>query len=516
MPKVYLAGIDIGTTGAKAAIFDLEGTLLGSGYREYICSFPKPSWIEQDPRELVLEAMEASKEAISKANIDPSKIASVGFSTQRSCTIFVDKSGNLLRPMISWQDSRCGEEVNEIIEKITPEEFYKITGFPINTTWLLPKIMWTRKNEPGVWEKVYKVIQLQDFTLRAFGAEGYINDVPDAGLYGMWDTNKYEWSDKILDLFDIDKELLPVPTPSGTRVGAITKSVSEKSGFKEGTPICVGAGDQNSASTGTGVIYEGFAAVSMGTAGNANAFLENPFRDPAGKNMIVNNSIYGKWQIEGHQAGAAGVFRWFRDEFATYEKDQAAKAGKNVYRILDENIAKTPAGAKGLIFLPYLASATSPRWNINGRGVLAGLSFGHDKWSVARAFLEGITLEMKDILTFMINSGIKIEHIRIMGGATNSTLWNQLQSDMYGLEVSTLKVNDAAVMGAAIMGGAGVGIFKDIREGVGKMVKTDKKYSPGKDNSKLYNELYNIYCSIYESFEEKGIFDSLVKIQNKL
>jgi xylulokinase len=515
MTGKYLAGIDIGTTGSKAAIFDLKGNVLGSAYNEYECSYPKPNWIEQDPAQLVDTAMSAARKAIALSGIDPVKIASAGFSTQRSCAIFIDKSRKPLRPMISWQDSRCTEEIKDITEKISPKEFYDITGFPLNTTWVLPELLWVRKNEPKVWEKVFKLVQLQDFTLMSFGVDGFINDISDAGFSGMYDTNKFDWSDRILKLFEIDKDILPVPTPSGTKVGTISKYASEKSGFLEGMPICVGAGDQNCAATGAGVIYEGYASISMGTAGNANAFLNKPFRDPAGKNMVVNHSIFGKWQIEGHQAGAAGVFRWFRDEIATHEKEQASIANKNVYKILDEHIAKVPAGSKGLVFLPYLASSTAPRWNINARGVLAGLAFGHDKWSLARAFLEGITLEMKDILTSMINSGISIQNIKIMGGATNSPLWNQLQSDIYNMEVATLKVNDAAVLGAAILGGVGVGIFNDIREGVKNMVKIDKSYVPNKANSEIYNELYSIYCNIYESFEEKKVFEAIAKIQNR-
>ena len=515
MENKLLAGIDIGTTGAKAAIFDLKGNILGSGYREYQCTYPKPNWIEQDPDFLVSEAMNASKDAIYKSGINPNEIVSLGFSTQRSCANFIGKSGLLLRPMISWQDSRCSEEVLEIAEKILPEEYYRITGFPNNTTWLLPEILWVRKNEPAIWDKTYKIIQLQDFTLRAFGVEGYVNDISDAGFSGMWDTNKLQWSEKILKIFDIDKELLPTPAKSGTMVGNISRSAAEKSGFMEGMPICVGAGDQNSASTGAGVVYEGIASVSMGTAGNANAFIENAFRDPAGKSMVVNHSIYGKWQVEGHQAGAAGVFRWFRDEITALEKYKASELKSNVYELIDKKINDIPPGAKGLVFLPYLASATAPRWNVNARGVLAGLSFSHDKWCIGRAFIEGITMEMRDILTSMINSGIKIEHIRIMGGATNSDLWNQVQSDIYNLEVSTLKVKDAAVLGASIMGGVGIGIFKDIREGVAQMVKTDKKYTPDCKAVKIYNEIYSIYCKIYENFTENKVFSDIAKLQGK-
>ena len=514
MAEQYLAGIDIGTTGAKAAVFDLNGNIVASAYREYSCLYPKPKWIEQDPSILISEAMNAAKEAIEKSAINPKSIVSLSFSTQRSCTNFIDKSGKLLRPMISWQDSRCTEEIAEICKKITPTEFYNITGFPINTAWILPKLMWVRKNEPEVWKNTYKVIQLQDFTLKAFGADKYISDVPDAGFCGMWDTNKFDYSDKILKLFDINREMLSTPVPSGTKAGEITKSVALKSGFAEGTPICVGAGDQNSASTGAGVIYEGIASVSIGTAGNANAFLEHPFRDPLEKSMIVNHSIYGKWQIEGHQAGAAGVFKWFRDEIASLEKKEAIRLKKNVYKILDEKISKIPPGSKGLVFLPYFASAAAPRWDMDARGVLSGFTFGHDKWCVGRAFIEGITLEMKDIITSMKSSGVRIEHIRIMGGATNSPLWNQIQSNVYNLEIDTLKVTDAAVIGAAIMGGVGVGIFKDIREGVTQMVRIDKRYLPERENSKIYDELYKIYCKIYESFKEKGIFGDLARIQN--
>jgi xylulokinase len=132
---------------------------------------------------------------------------------------------------------------------------------------------------------------------------------------------------------------------------------------------------------------------------------------------------------------------------------------------------------------------------------------------MARAFLEGITLEMKDILTSLTSAGINIKNIRIMGGATNSEVWNQMQSDIYGLPVSTLKVTDAAVLGAAIMGGVGVGIFKDIKEGVEQMVHVDKTYEPSKKNISIYNSLYEIYCNTYESLDSGCVFKKISEIQ---
>ena len=224
----YLAGIDIGTTGAKAAIFDLEGNLMSSAYREYLCDFPKPGWVEQDCESIVNFAMEASSQAIQNGNINPSSIASLGISSQRCCTIFIDKSLNILRPMISWQDSRTAKEIEEMQEKISAKEFYDITGFPLSTTWMISKILWVKKNEPETYKKVFKILQLQDYALYKFGAEDFYNDVSDAGFFGAWDTTNFKWSEKILNLFDIDKSFLPEVKPSGTKIAEISREAAVK------------------------------------------------------------------------------------------------------------------------------------------------------------------------------------------------------------------------------------------------------------------------------------------------
>jgi len=231
--------------------------------------------------------------------------------------------------------------------------------------------------------------------------------------------------------------------------------------------------------------------------------------------MVVNHAIYGKWQLEGHQAGAAGVYRWFRDEIGRYEKYIALKDNKNVYELLNKLVEDTAAGSRGLVFLPFLASAASPRWNPDARGVLAGLAFAHDRGCIARAFIEGITLEMKDILRSLSTSGIIPENVIIQGGSTKSKIWNQIQSDMYDLPVKTLEFTDAAVMGAAIMAGVGSEIFTSIKEGSNKMVKVNEEYEPIAKNVEIYNELYEIYCKLYSSFEDNKIFEMIAKFQLK-
>jgi xylulokinase len=514
MGGMYLAGIDIGTTGAKSAIFDMKGSIIASGYREYPCSYPKANWVEQDPDLLVSSALSSAQEALERSGIAPKEICAVSLSAQRSCTIFVDSEGRPVRPMIGWQDARTTAELDDIRAVLSPDEFYRLTGLPQGTTWIISKVLWLRKNEPEVWRKVQRIVQLHDYALKALGADDYFEDIPDAVFFGFWDTDKLAWSDRLLKSFHIDRSKLPVPMPSGTAAGKISADAAKKTGFVEGTPLCVGAGDQNSAVVGAGIVEPGYLSVSMGTGGIAITYLDRPFRDPSGMSMVTNHAIHGKWQLEGLQAGAAGVFRWFRDEIATEEKKNAQEQNRDPYELINDLIQKTPVGSKGLVFLPYLASATAPRWNANARGTFTGLTFAHDRGCVARAFIEGITLEMKDILSSMLASGIGVDKVRIMGGATKSTLWNQIQADTYNRPVETLKVTDAALLGGAIFAGVGSGCFKDIREAVSQMVVVDKVFEPKKKNAEIYDRLYDVYCSLYEGMDEKKVFEKLADLQN--
>jgi xylulokinase len=185
-----------------------------------------------------------------------------------------------------------------------------------------------------------------------------------------------------------------------------------------------------------------------------------------------------------------------------------------VYDALTALAATVPPGAKGLVLNPYFASAATPRWNANARASVVGLTFAHDRACLVRAFMEGITLEVKDMINSMYRCGAEIDEVRILGGPTRSELWNQIQADVYGRPVSTLKMPDAAVLGAAICAGVGAGVFSDIRQGVQAMVETQRTYEPNPENVKLYEELYQVFCDIYEGLSAT-VYDRLAQIQER-
>lgn len=513
MVKKYLAGIDVGTTGARCVIFDIEGNIVDGEYREYGATYPKPGWVEQDVMELVAQTMAACKAAVAKSGVNPKDIASVGFSTQRSVTTPIDQAGKPVRPMIGWQDARTGAEVAEMTQLIAPQKYYNTSGMPMGTTWIITKVLWMRKNEPETFAKIYKVVQNQDVVLKAFGADDFYTDVSDMAFYGVWDMPRVEWSKELCDLFKVSPDLFGKPTRPGTQVGTIGPDIAEKTGFAVGTPFCVGAGDQNCGVVGMGSIKSGMATVTLGTAGLAIATLDKPI-DGIGGLMITNHAVPGLWEAEGLTNAAASSYRWFRDTVGTLEKELEAKNGRSAYEYLNDLAAASPVGSRGLLYLPYLGTAATPRWNANARASFIGLSFAHTRGDMARAVLEGTVLEIRDIIESWLQANVKIDLLRLGGGATKSPLWNQIQADVYGRPVQTMKVGESTALGAALLGGVGAGIFKSIAEGVEAMVHVTGELEPNMENHKLYEDMYQAYVAAYEGLTNGGAFDKLAKIQS--
>ena len=211
----YIASVDVGTTGTRCALIDLGGKIVASEYCEYGAVYLKPGWVEQDADEMIAVAMQVCKATVAKSGIRPAQIAAVGFSTQRSVTVPVYKDGSKVRLALSWQDSRTGAEVADMLKLIDAEEYYQISGMPMGTTCNITKMLWMRKNEPELYKKTHKFVQLQDAVLFAFGADEFYTDMGDMAFYGVWDVGKLEWSQKLCSLFDVSPEMFG--TPNGCR-----------------------------------------------------------------------------------------------------------------------------------------------------------------------------------------------------------------------------------------------------------------------------------------------------------
>lgn len=510
----YLAGIDVGTSGARCSLFELQGNLVATAGREYGASYPKPGWVEQDAGLLIERTFETCRAAVAGSGVDAAEIASIGFSAQRSVTCAVDRSGNPVRAMISWQDARTTAEVQQMRQIVDADEYYQTSGVPLGTTWLVTKLLWMRSHEPALYDKTWKFVQNQDLVLKAFGADDFYTDLCCTAFYGLWDVRRAAWNDALLDRLGLAADRFGRPTPAGTQVGTISRSIAEKSGFAVGTPICVGAGDQNCSVVGMGAIRARVGTVTLGTAGLAILCVNRPTAGFGGM-MITHHAVPGKWEVEGLSNAAASSLRWFRDTVGTRELDLEAATGRSAYQQLDALAAAAPAGSKGLLFLPYLATAATPRWDPEARAAFLGLSFAHGRAELTRAVMEGVTLEIRDILEAWLKAGMQVDTLRIGGGATRSPLWNQIQADVYGRPVQTLATDDSTGLGAALLGGVGAGVFRSIDEGVEAMVRLSAQIEPDPQRHARYEELYVAYVKAYEGLARSGTLAALARIQAK-
>lgn len=475
-----LAGLDAGTTGVRCMLFSTDGREISRAYREYSSSYPLPGWVEQNPQEILQSSFAVCREAIAKSGVCPESIKAVGFSVQRSVCCLIDKFGQPLGNFISWQDNRCVEQAQELARGISPEEYYRVSGLPIGATWVGAKILWLRENQPQRFAQAARIVQLGDYLLRCFGADDFYTDMSSSVFYGLWDVQKGNWNQSRLDELELDKSILGVPTPSATRLGTISPQIAEKTGFAVGTAICLAAGDQNCSTVGMGGITPGAATVTLGTCGLAVLTVDTPVAGFGGM-MITNHPVRGLWGIEGITNAAACSYSWLRNQIGTGTAD-------NSFEQLNRLAAESAPGANGVVFTPYLAGSASPNWNLNARGAFNGISLSTSRADLIRAAGEGIIYEIKSIIDAWNQAGYSTASVRVGGGFAQSAFWNQIQADIYGVPVQTLRCSESACLGAAAMAGSGVNVFSSIVQACQAMVRTEEQLLPCKNNASVYQE----------------------------
>lgn len=517
--KQYLLGVDSGTTGVKAKIYDLEGNVQAESYIAYDCVYVKPGWVEQSVevlRESLYDCIAMTvKQAVSKG-ITSEEIVSIGFSTQRNTHIYLDREGNILRNgmAISWQDGRSTKQ--EQWMRGFEEKYFAISGLPVSTAFASCKIRWVMENEPETFEKTAKIISTQEYFLHEFGAQdGWFQDWSNASQFGFMDIHTMEISSELCSIWGLERSLFPELIGSGWKMGTLNRKTAERTGLKEGMAVCSGGGDQQCAGIGAGVLKEGQTEITLGTAGISLTALDSVKYDA---NRKLSTSAHAmpekKWESEGLQNAAASSYRWLRDNMVPYAQSMAGFSGRDAYDVLNSYAAKAPVGSGGVIFSPYLAGSACPNFNSQARGSFMGLSLKTDFGCLVRAVLEGVALETKAVLKAFENF-VEIDEISLSGGATKSELWCQIQSDIYNRKVDILLDGDCSVLGAAILGGYGAGIFSSMEEAVERMVKKVKSYEPNSEHVKQYEEIFAIYEDIYRAVNEKNLYSRIAEFQQR-
>ncbi|MDR1710442.1 MAG: hypothetical protein LBR58_01050 [Propionibacteriaceae bacterium] len=514
----YVVGIDVGTTGSKAMVFDLTGNIVGKGYREYKLNEPQPNWVEVGAQFILDITFEAVKDAVADSSVDPAAIKAAAFSVNRSSFCLVDEQLDVIDDkMIVWLDSRAESVMEEMNAKISAERRNEITGMPGYNIFAAAKYYWVKKNEPETYAKTKYFASVDSLVLHGFGSDEFVAETSNASVTGLLDVRTLDWSDELCTALDFDKAKFPKLVAPGSVVGTVKEDVAAKTGLAVGTKIVAGSGDQQLAAMGAGVIADGAASLTIGTFGLLAVGLAKPDFSALTGMMIPSSPVLGVFEVEGPQVSGATCYRWARDTFCAAEVAEGEASGVDPYVLMEQNyIEKSVPGSNGVIFYSALFGSGYPTWDTNATGMFLGLRNTHTKADMIRSVMEGITIEARHILDSMLSAGVQMEDvITLTGGASKSPGWCQIVADVFGIKIRTLDVPDAAVLGAAGLAAVGAGLFENVAEVVAKMVRFDKVYEPIEENVAIYNKTFEAYKAAYYGLKEKDVFAALAGLRGE-
>ena len=456
--KPALIGIDVGTTAVKAVAVDEMGRLLAEADVEQPISVPRPGWSEQHPEtwwRSTKDAVSAVMAAVRRLP-DAVDVRAVGLSGQMHSSVFLDRSGAVIRPALLWNDVRTTDQCREMTAALGLNGLRRTVGNLALEGFTAPKLLWLRDNEPASYDRLRTLLLAKDYIRYKLTGE-FATEPSDAAGTLLFDVHRRRWSDDVLSALGISPELLPTVVGSTDVSGAVTPSVARDLGLPPSTPVIGGGADNAAGAVGSGVVVPGRVQSSIGTSGALVTPVGRPRIDRQMRLHTFCHSVPDLWYLMGVVLSAGNSLRWLRDILT--------EGGQVSYDLLTNEAAAVPPGSDGLLFLPYLTGERTPHNDSNARGVFFGLHLGHTRAHLVRAVMEGVTFALRDSLEIMRPMVETIPEVRAIGGGARSPLWRQMQADVFGTPVLSLGDATGPAYGAAIMAAVGVGLFDSIEAG---------------------------------------------------
>jgi len=493
---IKLLGIDVGTGGTRALLIDESGAVTASAIHEHEpFASPRSGWAEQEPQDWWKACQAAVRKLLRETAVPASEIGCIGLSGQMHGAVLLDSSNQVLRPALIWCDQRTAAECRYLNDTIGPQRLVELTSNPALTNFTLTKLLWVRTHEPDIWKRFHSFLLPKDYVRLCLTGVRAI-DVADASGTLLLDVAHRRWSAAMLDAVGLSPDCLPTLYESQEIVGQITEEAAASTGLKAGTPVVAGAGDQAAGATGMGIVRPGDVSATIGTSGVVFAASDAPVTDPLGRLHTFCHAIPGRWHVMGVTQAAGLSLRWFRDNF-----ELPAKGAGEPYDLLSAEAAQVPPGAGGVLWAPYLMGERTPHLDPDARAALVGLAADHTRAHVIRAILEGVAFSLKDTLTIFKELRIPVRAIRVGGGGARSSLWRQIQADVYGQAVETVQAEEGAAYGAALLAGVGAGVWPSVDAACDAVVHVAKRTAPDEKAIRVMQEAYVHYRRIYPALQ---------------
>jgi sugar (pentulose or hexulose) kinase len=493
MMMACVIGIDGGTEGLRAHVFDLIGRPLGAASVAYGTDFPAPGRAEQDPEDWWLACGAAVRKALSEAGVGPWGVEALACDTTSCSVVALDEAGRPLRPALIWMDVRAHQEAADLLA--TGDPALRVNGAgrgPVSPEWMIPKALWLSRHEPHLWAQAARIGEYQDFLTHR--------------LTGRWAASRnnqtMRWHfqsdhggapDSLVAAAGIPEitERWPkeVVAP-GEFLGPLIPSAADHLGLRPGTPVVQGGADAFIAMVGLGVTEPGDLALITGSSHLHLGIASGEVYAPGIWGSYKDCVYPGKYVIEGGQTSTGSVIAWFKRHFAE---------GMS-YEALNAAAADLPPGAEGLLAVDHFQGNRTPHTDALARGAITGLSLKHTPAHVYRALIESVCLGTRTIVE---NFGDAFHPRRIVacGGTTRSPFWLQIHADTLGLPLELPEVTDAAALGSAILAAVGVGRFGSIEEGTRAMVRISRTVEPDRAAHAAYAPIHARYKAAYETLK---------------
>lgn len=508
-----LLGIDLGTSAVKVSVARVDGTVVGNGTASYPVIRPRPDRAEQEPedwwtaiREAVAAALRMAAGAGGSLAI-ADRIAVIGLSGQMHGTVLIGSARRPLGRAIIWQDQRSGDEAARVAQAFGPRRLIEMIGTPLASGFQAATLAWLREHDPDGWKRIRLVLAPKDAVrLRMTGEIG--TDPSDASGTGLVDIRSADWAAPLLDVLGVSAAWMPPIRSAASIAGGLTAAAAADLGLRTGTPVTVGGADTPVGLLGAGVLTPDSCLLTLSTGGQLALPTASLEIDPLGRTHTFSTPLRGTaevtdWYRLAATLSAGAALQWLRDGILVVGGDDA-------YGQMNRWATDVPAGARGLVFLPYLTGERTPHMDPAARGMFLGLTARHGRAELIRALLEGVAFAAYDAARVLGERSRLPDTLVLAGGGGKSPLWRGIIADVFGLPVRRLEVAEQAAVGACIIAGHAAGLLDGVNA-ARAWAQYGPPAIPDPARQQRYLELFAIYREAYQanraSFTALAAFD---------
>ena len=495
--KDLILTVDVGTGSARTALVTPKGEIIGLIQKEYDQTTPHPGWTEQQPSLWWNNVSEGIKELLTDFSEYRSRIGVIASCGQMHGTVLLDSNGKLvIDKALLWNDKRNEKQVCDFIKEHDTHQFLSHLNNPATTAWPAFKLAWIQENWPESWAKTAMMLMPKDFiNFRLTGVTG--TDYSEASCFYLMDSQTKDYSMDMLGLFNIQRSQLPNIYESTHILGYVHHQASLLTGLPEGIPVITGTADMAATLLGSGVYEQGVASDSTGTSTLLTVVAEKPLLGDQLNNLHLANKVWGGFTIL--DAGGDAM-RWARtamhDNTVSYQKMMA-------------EASKSPVGAGGLFFLPYLTGERNALKK-NSRAQYFGLTRKHRSGDLYRAILEGVAFASAMNLSQLEQHVSTIDSVIASGGGSKDKLWLSIKSAIYNKPIIKTKGQENGIQGCAILGATAIGLYNNIDEATKAIVDFDYEVTPDSQLSNYYLQAKEVFNRLYT--DSQKYYDELDRL----